>query len=306
MRVTASGRAPRDRDSLTPRERPTAPPVIFVRALEHTYLRGTPLESTALRGVDLDAARREIVGIIGHTGSGKSTLIQHFNGLLRPQRGRVRVLDTDLGDAALDMRALRRRVGLAFQFPEAQLFERYVGDDVAFAPWQAGLRGEELRRRVRQAMESVGLAFEEVKDRPVYSLSGGEKRRAALAGVLAMQPEVLALDEPTAGLDPRGHADILERLRKLHRESGMTLVVVSHNMRDIARLCDRIYVIAGGRAVFDGTPRQVFSQADRLGELGLGVPEVTEAMHALRARGFDVRSDVLTVDEAVEQLATSH
>ncbi|HEX7586925.1 MAG TPA: energy-coupling factor transporter ATPase [Anaerolineae bacterium] len=276
-------------------------PVITVRSLEHTYLRGTPLESVSLRGVDLEVMRGEIVGIIGPTGSGKSTLIQHFNALLRPQSGYVRVLDCDLRDRKLDARALRRRVGLVFQFSEAQLFERYVGDDVAFAPWQMGLRGDELRAQVREAMDAVGLPFDAFKDRPLYSLSGGERRRAALAGVLAIKPEILVLDEPTAGLDPRGHKDILARLLTLKREWDMTMVFVSHNMEDIARVCDRVYVVANGEAVLCGTPRQVFADPERLKELGLGVPQVTAAMHALHERGISVRVDVLTVEEAVEQ-----
>ncbi len=276
--------------------------VITVRGLTHTYLRGMPLESVALRGVDLEVRRGEVVGIIGHTGSGKSTLIQHLNGLLRPQRGELRVLDYDLCDRKVDMQALRRRVGLVFQFPEAQLFERYVGDDVAFGPWQMGLRGDELRGRVREAMAAVGLSFEAFKDRPLYSLSGGEKRRAALAGVLAIKPEILVLDEPTAGLDPRGHQDILERITALQHDWGTTLVVVSHNMDEIARLCDRVYVLADGKTVLSGRPREVFAQPDRLSKLGLGVPQATAAMQALRDRGLDVRTDVLTVDEAEQAL----
>jgi energy-coupling factor transporter ATPase len=276
-------------------------PLISIHNLEHTYLRGTPLESVALRGVDFQVGQGEVIGIIGHTGSGKSTLIQHLNALLRPQRGDVRVLDLDLSDKKLDARKLRQRVGLVFQFPEAQLFEQYVGDDVAFGPWQMGLRGEELRARVREAMDAVGLPFDAFKDRALYSLSGGERRRAALAGVLAIKPEILVLDEPTAGLDPRGHKDILTRLMTLHRDAGMTLVIVSHNMEDIARMCDRVYVIADGKSILSGTPREVFAQAQRLIELGLGVPQVTAAFHALRERGVDVRQDVLTVEEAVEQ-----
>jgi energy-coupling factor transporter ATPase len=285
-----------------PPNHPTNQPVISIRGLEHTYLRNTPLQSVALRGVDLQVRRGEIVGIIGHTGSGKSTLIQHFNALLRPQRGEVRVFDYDACDPKLDARALRRRVGLVFQFPEAQLFERYIGDDVAFGPWQMGLRGEDLRARVRQAMDAVGLPFDTFKDRPLYSLSGGERRRAALAGVLAIRPEILVLDEPTAGLDPRGHQDILARLLTLRREWNMTMVFVSHNMEDIARVCDRVYVIADGQSVLSGTPREVFAQSRRLIELGLGVPEVTAAMHALRERGIPVRADVLTVEEAEETI----
>ncbi|MBI5302942.1 MAG: energy-coupling factor transporter ATPase [Chloroflexi bacterium] len=272
--------------------------IIAVRDLAHTYLRGTPLESLALRGVTLDLAREHVTGIIGQTGSGKSTLIQHFNGLLRPQVGDVVVLGNDLRAAHVDWRALRRRVGLVFQFPEAQLFERFVGDDVAFAPWQMGMRGEALRARVREAMAVVGLDFDAFKDRPLYSLSGGERRRVALAGVLAMKPEILVLDEPTAGLDPRGHQDILARLMALRREWDTTLVIVSHNMEDIARLCDRVVVIADGRVEMIGAPREIFAQAKRLGELGLGVPQVTAVMRALREAGLPVRDDVLTLDEA--------
>ncbi|MBI4790188.1 MAG: energy-coupling factor transporter ATPase [Chloroflexi bacterium] len=280
--------------SLTP-----SPTSVSVRHLQHTYLRGTPLESVALRKVNLDVQRGEVVGIIGHTGSGKSTLIQHLNGLMRPQSGEVCVLDFDLRDPKLDARALRRRVGLVFQFPEAQLFEQHVGDDVAFGPWQMGLRGDELRGRVREALEAVGLPFDSFKDRALHSLSGGERRRVALAGVLACKPEVLILDEPTAGLDPRGHQDILERIVTLKREWGTTLVIVSHNMEEIARLCDRVYVLADGQSVLSGNPRQIFTQPQRLTELGLGVPQVTAAMHALRARGINVREDALTVEEAV-------
>ncbi|HEX7592664.1 MAG TPA: ATP-binding cassette domain-containing protein, partial [Anaerolineae bacterium] len=208
-----------------------------------------------------------------------------------------------LSDPKLNARALRRRVGLVFQFPEAQLFEQYVGDDVAFGPWQMGLRGEKLRARVREAMDAVGLPFAAFKDRALYTLSGGERRRAALAGVLAIKPEILVLDEPTAGLDPRGHKDILARLMVLRRDAGMTLVIVSHNMEDIARVCDRVYVIADGKSVLNGAPREVFAQPQRLIELGLGVPQVTAAMHALRERGVPVRADVLTVEEAEEELS---
>ncbi|HEX9075798.1 MAG TPA: energy-coupling factor transporter ATPase [Anaerolineae bacterium] len=280
-----------------------ADPVISVNRLEHTYLRGTPLESVALRDVNLQAGRGQVIGIIGHTGSGKSTLIQHLNGLLRPQGGEVRVLDYDLRQPKIDLRALRRRVGLVFQFPEAQLFEQHIGDDVAFGPWQMGLRGEELKTRVREAMDAVGLAFDLFKDRPLYGLSGGERRRAALAGVLAIKPEILVLDEPTAGLDPRGHYDILDRIMALHREWGTTLVIISHNMEEIARLCDRIYVLSDGKTVLNGTPRQVFAERSRVESFGLGVPQVTAALQELRERGMAVRGDALTVDEAEQALA---
>ncbi len=290
-------------NSLSAVVRPLSPS-IAIQHLAHTYWRNTPLESVALRDIDFEVKRGEIVGIMGHTGSGKSTVLQHLNGLMRPQSGEVRVLDFDLRDPKTDWRVLRRRVGLVFQFPEAQLFEQHVGDDVAFAPWQAGLRGEPLRARVRQAMQAVGLPFAAFKDRAIYTLSGGEKRRAALAGVLAMKPEILVLDEPTAGLDPRGHADILARLMVLRQEWQLTLVLVSHNMEDLAAMCDRVYVLAEGKTVLTGTPRAVFAQAARLSELGLGVPQITAAMQTLRTQGFAVRADVLTVDEAVAQLAS--
>ncbi|MGE5263904.1 MAG: ATP-binding cassette domain-containing protein, partial [Acidobacteriota bacterium] len=203
----------------------------------------------------------------------------------------------------IDLRAVRRRVGLVFQFPEAQLFEQHVGDDVAFGPWQMGLRGEELKTRVREAMDAVGLAFDSFKDRPLYALSGGERRRAALAGVLAIKPEILVLDEPTAGLDPRGHQDILARILALHREWGTTLVIISHNMEEIARLCDRIYVLSDGKTVLNGTPREVFAEGSRVESFGLGVPQVTAAMQALRELGLPVRGNVLTVEEAEQVLA---
>lgn len=294
-----------NRPTTHPRSHPITPSVISTRNLEHTYMRGTPLESVALSGVDFEAYRGEVIGLIGHTGSGKSTVIQHFNALIRPQRGEVSVLDYDLRDSKIDARALRRRVGLVFEFPEAQLFERYLGDDVAFGPWQMGLRGEELSARVREAMDAVGLPFDEFKDRPLYSLSGGERRRAALAGVLAIKPEILVLDEPTAGLDPRGHKDILARIMALHRNWGTTLVMVSHNMEDIARWCNRVYVIAQGKSVLSGMPREVFAEPQRLIEMGLGVPQVTAAMHALRAQGIRVRADVLTVEEAEEEILSA-
>ncbi len=279
------------------------PVVISVQGLEHIYMHGTPLEMVALRGVNMQARAGQIIGIIGHTGSGKSTLLQHLNRLLRVQRGNVRVLEFDLNDPHLDVRALRRQVGLVFQFPEAQLFERYVGDDVAFGPWQMGMRGDELRAQVRAAMGAVGLPFDLFKDRPLYSLSGGEKRRAALAGVLALKPQVLILDEPTAGLDPHGRQDLNARLLALREKQGTTLVIVSHNMEDIAALCDHVVVLANGQSVLSGTPREVFARQEQLEKLGLGVPPVTDAIHRLGRDGKEDRATVLTVEEAEEEIA---
>jgi len=278
-------------------------PLIVVRDLWHTYLLGTPLESVALRGATFELAAGEVAAIIGHTGSGKSTLVQHLNGLYRPQRGTVRVLGRDLGDAATDLRAVRREVGLVVQFPEHQLFEPTVGDDIAFGPRKQGHDRPEVRRRVQTGMAMVGLGFEEFKDRYTFGLSGGEMRRVAIAGVLAMEPRVLVLDEPTAGLDPRGRTELLDTLLRLRAEHGIAIVFVSHDMEEVAELADRVWVIAGAMTALSGTVREVFRRADELRGLGLGVPQVTRLMYALRAAGLDVPTDVVTVDEAEVALA---
>lgn len=284
-------------------------PLIQVQDLRHTYLAGTPLAHEALRGVDFAVWPGEVVGVIGATGSGKSTLLQHLNGLLRPQAGRVRVDGHDLNDPKVDLRAVRQTVGLVFQRPEDQLFERYVGDDVAYGPRLAGLPRSELRQRVRWAMKMVGLDFERDKDRLTFTLSGGERRKAALAGVLALRPKVLALDEPTAGLDPAARAELLARLEEL-RQQGQTLIIATHNMDDVANLADRVYVLDNGRVALQGPTRQVFAQAERLRSLGLGVPAAVEIVTALRAAGFPLPADVLTLDEAeaavVAALAPRH
>ena len=276
--------------------------VIEIRNLEYWYMRGTPLEVQALKGVDFDVYRGETVAVLGHTGSGKSTLIQHLNGLLRPHRGTVRVLDYDLSDPNVDVKTLRRRVGLVFQFPEAQLFEKYVGDDVAFGPRQLGLSREEVRERVREAMNAVGLDFETYKDRMTFTLSGGEKRRAALAGVLALRPEILVLDEPTAGLDPEGRRLILDLIRRLKDAWGLTLILVTHDMDTVAEMADRCFVLADGRPVLSGPPREIFGQPEVLRDLALDLPHVTEVMHTLAQRGVPVRRDALTLDEGEEDI----
>ncbi len=279
--------------------------LIEVADLWHWYLRGTPLETVALQGISFHLDAREIVGIMGHTGSGKSTLVQHFNGLLRPHRGRVTVLGADLGDRHLDARPLRRRVGLVFQFAEQQLFDPTVGDDIAYGPRQIGCDRAEVRRRVQGAMEAVGLPFEEFKDRYTFGLSGGEMRRVALAGVLALEPEILVLDEPTAGLDPRARRDLLKVLRELHTSRGTALVFVSHNMEDVAELVERVDVLAAGRTVLSGSVHEVFRETDVLRDLGLGVPQAAELAATLRSRGIPLANDIITVDEAVEALWTS-
>ncbi len=272
--------------------------LIEVRGLEHVYLKGTPLASAALRGVDFDVREGEILGVVGATGSGKSTLLQHLNGLLRPQAGRVRVLDLDLGHPKTDIRQARRLVGLVFQNPEDGLFEQYVGDDIAFGPRNLGLDRAEVRERVREAMELVGLDFDAFKDRLTFSLSGGQRRRVALAGVLALKPRVLVLDEPTAGLDPGARAALLKQLTRLNRETGLTIVIATHSMDDLAEIADRIAILAQGRVVLTGTPREVFGQPERLAEHHLGLPQAAEIAAALRRHGCAIPADILTVDEA--------
>jgi len=277
-------------------------PLIQVKDLHHTYLRSTPMETVSLKGVDLVIERGETVGLIGPTGSGKSTLLQHLNGLLRPQRGEVWVGGQSLADPRTDLRRVRQRVGLLFQNPEDQLFERYAGDDVAFGPRNLGLGRDEMRERVRRAMEAVGLDFMAFKDRLTVTLSQGERRRLALAGVLALEPEALVLDEPTAGLDPQGREELLAHLMRWRAEQGRTIVLASHTMEDLARLADRMYVLVSGRIVLEGETRQVFSRGEELARLGLGVPVAAAVVWELRERGLPVRADCLTVEEAAAEI----
>lgn len=276
-------------------------PIIQVNDLHHRYLRGTPLEVVALKGVNMEIYPGEAVGIIGRTGAGKSTIVQHFNGLIRPrERGKVIVDGMDLADPDIDIRALRQKVGLVFQYPEQQLFERYVGDDVAFGPIKMGLPMDEVRERVREAMEMVGLGFEQFKDRYTFSLSGGEMRKAAMAGVLALRPQILILDESTSGVDPRSRKELLGRIDYLHRTRGLTVIFVSPNMEDMAGLVDRIYVIDDGRTVMSGTTREIFSQPEKLVQHGLGIPQITEIVHELAHRGKIPPTTALTVQEGKE------
>jgi energy-coupling factor transport system ATP-binding protein len=265
--------------------------IIEINHLAHDYGRDTPMQHRALHDVSLQIKRGEVLGIIGHTGSGKSTVVQHMNGLMRPHEGSVHVFEHDLSDKHVDIRAVRGTVGLVFQFPESQLFEQFVGDDVAYGPRNLKLSREDVRARVKAAMEAVGLGFEAFKDRMTFQLSGGQKRRIAIAGVLALQPQVLVLDEPTAGLDPQARAKLLAQLAALN-EAGTTLVIVSHNMEELAAVCDRVCVMNEGRTVLIGTPREVFSKAEWLTSLGLGVPPITQALSLLGVNG------VLTMDEA--------
>jgi energy-coupling factor transport system ATP-binding protein len=277
-------------------------PLIQVEDLWHTYMSGTPFEQTALRGITMEVRAGEVVGIIGQTGSGKSTLIQYFNGLMRPLRGRVIVGGHDLGRRGVDLVAVRRLVGIVFQDPEEQLFERLVGDDIAYGPRMLGLPLAEIRERVRWAMGVVGLDFAAFKDRYTFSLSGGELRKAALAGVLALRPRVLVLDEPTAGLDPGSREDLRARIREFRSREGLTLVLVSHDMDEIVRLSDRLYVLHDGRVAASGAPRAVFRESARLAEMGLIPPVATQIIQRLRARGYPVPADALTIEEAEDAL----
>ena len=275
--------------------------LIEVKGLRHTYLQGTPLQVVSLRGVDLEVAPGEIVGIVGPTGSGKSTLLQHLNGLLRPQEGEVFVCGLSVGDPSTNIRGIRQRVGLVFQNPEDQLFERYAGDDVAFGPHNLGLPSDEVRSRVRKAMHDVGLPFE-YKDRMTEELSQGERRRLGLAGVLALEPQILVLDEPTAGLDPQGRRALLRILSEWASGAGRAIVLATHNMEDIAELADAVYVLVDGRVALRGSPRELFSSPESLLKLGLTVPLATQAMIRLRERGYAVRTSVLNEEEALSEI----
>lgn len=271
--------------------------LIECRNLTHVYLKGTPLEAVALRGVTLSIAAGEFVGLIGPTGSGKSTLVQHFNGLLRPTAGTVRVAGVDLSDPRADVRLVRRMVGLVFQYPEHQLFEETVYKDVAYGPRNLGLDPDDVHGRVTDALQRVGLDPERFGRRSPFSLSGGEMRRAAIAGVLAMAPRVLVLDEPAAGLDPVGKLEILAQIRDLHAQ-GLTVVLITHSMDEAAQLVQRLVVLARGTVAMDGPVRGVFGRADELAGLGLGIPTITDLVLRLRRRGIPVSADALTLDEA--------
>lgn len=274
------------------------PPIIRCDRLAHVYQRGTPFETAAVDDVSLEIRAGEAVGIIGATGSGKSTLVQHFNALLRPTLGRVYLDDVDIHAREVDRRRVRRQIALLFQYPEQQLFEETVDADVAFGPRNLGLAEDEIRKRVERALRQVGLDPARFGRRSPFTLSSGEMRRAAIAGLLAMRPRMLVLDEPTAGLDPAGRRQILGHIARLRRETGLTLVLISHSMDAIASLCERVVVLDHGRLVADGTVRSVFADAPKLASLGLGVPQAAQCVHRLREAGWTVRPDVLTVDEA--------
>ena len=270
---------------------------IVIEHLNYVYMSGGPYETHALDDVSLTIGDGEFVGLIGHTGSGKSTLVQHLNGLLLPTSGTITVDGLNIADKATDRRAIRRKVGLVFQYPENQLFEETVEKDIAFGPKNLGLDDAEIDRRVKGAMRKVALDYDALHERSVFELSGGQMRRVAIAGVLAMEPRTLVLDEPCAGLDPRGREEILGLIRDLHRDTGATIVMVRHSMDDVASLAERVIVMNHGRVAMDGTPREVFSRGAELRAIGLDVPQAVLLADKLRERGFDVPQGVYRVEE---------
>jgi energy-coupling factor transport system ATP-binding protein len=275
-------------------------PILQVQNLTHTYSAGTPFEHTALENINFSVHRGEFIGIIGHTGSGKSTLMQQLNGLLKPTAGKVLLDGKDIWADKKLTRQARFRVGLVFQYPEYQLFEETVYKDIAFGPKNMGLGKEEIDRRVRQAASFVGLTEEQLQVSP-FDLSGGQKRRVAIAGVIAMEPEVLILDEPTAGLDPVGREEILANIQNYRQAKNATIMMVSHSMNDVARLSDRLLVLNGSHIAMDGTPDEVFCRAEELVEIGLDIPEITRIFLRLRSLGLPVEP-VYTMEQAVAVL----
>ena len=276
---------------------------IIIKNLTYVYNEDMPFASKALDNINLEIKDKDFVGIIGHTGSGKSTLIQHLNGLLKPSSGEIYINDFNITNTGTNLTDIRKRVGVVFQYPEYQLFEETVEKDIAFGPLNLGLDENEVNSRVKASMQAVGLNYEEYKDKSPFELSGGQKRRVAIAGVIAMNPEVLILDEPTAGLDPGGRDEIFELIKTLHRENDMTIILSSHSMDDMAKLAKTIIVMNHGKVEFVGTPREIFNtQAMRLKEIGLDIPQTIELAIKLRENGFDIRNDILTIEEAKEEI----
>ena len=277
---------------------------IELKQINYIYSPGTAYEKQALKDINLEIPQGQFVGIIGHTGSGKSTLIQHLNGLIKATSGELYYNGENIYAEGYPMKQLRSQVGLVFQYPEHQLFEVDVFTDVCFGPKNQGLSQEECEKRAREALQLVGFPEKYYKQSP-FELSGGQKRRAAIAGVLAMRPQVLILDDPTAGLDPRGRDEILDQIAHLHGQTGMSVILVSHSMEDIAKYVDRIIVMNRGEKMLDGSPKEVFAHYKELEQVGLAAPQVTYIMHDLKESGLDVRTDVTTIEEAAEEIMRS-
>ena len=276
-------------------------PILEIQKLSHIYSPDTPFEHAALSNVDLTISRGEFVGLIGHTGSGKSTLIQHLNGIISPSSGEILLDGENIHKDKAKLKEVRRRIGLAFQYPEYQLFEVDVLSDVCFGPKNQGLSKEECEAQAKEALQLVGFPEKYYHQSP-FELSGGQKRRVAIAGILAMHPKVLVLDEPTAGLDPKGRDEILDQVAQLHEKTGMTVVLVSHSMEDVAKYVDRLIVMNQGEKMLDGTPQEVFRHYKELEAVGLAAPQVTYVMHDLKEKGFEVSADAATVEEAADEI----
>ncbi len=275
---------------------------IKIENLTHIYAPKSPFEKIALNAVSLEIKDGEFVALIGHTGSGKSTLIQHFNGLLEATSGKIIVDGVDITDKSAKLIDIRKKVGLVFQYPEYQIFEETIAKDIEFGPKNLGLSDEEIKGRVIESMKMVGLDYETYKDKSPFDLSGGQKRRVAIAGVIAMKPTTLILDEPTAGLDPKGRDDILNQISKLHKDYNMTIIIVSHSMEDVAKIAERVIVMNHGEVALQGTPAEVFKEIDMLEEIGLGVPQVTYLVRELRKKGFNISDNIFTIEEAKKEL----
>ncbi|EHL17127.1 cobalt ABC transporter, ATP-binding protein [Peptoanaerobacter stomatis] len=270
---------------------------IKVENLKHIYAPNTPFETIALDDINIEIKTGEFIGLIGHTGSGKSTFIQHLNGLLKSNYGKIFINDLDITDEKISLTDVRKKVGLVFQYPEYQLFEETIEKDIAFGPRNLGLAEDEITQRVKDAMQLVGLEYERSKDKSPFDISGGQKRRVAIAGVIAMKPEILILDEPTAGLDPKGRDDILRNIKEIHEKEKNTIILVSHSMEDVAKLADRLLVMNRGKVEFFDTPKEVFKHEERLKQIGLDVPKVLDLAKKLREQGFDISDDILTIDD---------
>lgn len=276
--------------------------LIEIKNLTHIYSEGLPFEKRAIDDINLKIEENEFIGLIGHTGSGKSTFIQHLNGLLKPSSGEIILDGMKVNKSISNLTELRKKIGLVFQYPEYQLFEETIERDIAFGPGNLDLSEEEVLNRVKSSMDSVGLDYETYKDKSPFELSGGLKRRVAIAGVLAMEPKVLILDEPTAGLDPRGRDEILSEIKNIHEKRKITVILVSHSMEDVAKIAERIIVMDKGKVFLDSNPREIFRNEDKLLSVGLGIPQITSLMRALKKKGLDINEDSITVEEAKESL----
>ena len=275
---------------------------IKIENLKHVYMPNMPFEKIALNNINLEIKDGEFVALIGHTGSGKSTLIQHLNGLLEATEGKIIVDEVDLTDKNTKLTDVRKKVGLVFQYPEYQLFEETIEKDIEFGPRNMGISEDVITERVKRSMEMVGLDYETYRNLSPFDLSGGQKRRVAIAGVIAMEPKILILDEPTAGLDPKGRDDILEQIKILHEKYNMTIILVSHSMEDVAKIATRVIVMNKGQVALDGTVSEVFKEIDTLEKIGLGVPQVTYLIRELRKKGFNISDDIFTIEEAKVEL----